>query len=418
MPLLNLTAEDAPSASILASSTQGKRRWYLYAPLAFAIFLILMPHPSFLLMLSAHYLKSHDDPVRFSIHLIGVYAMTLLAFTSLIVCVVRDPGSVTVRRKSFQRDREESEQALLHPEMMSPREIDDLWLKGLWCKQCRCARPERAHHCSSCGRCVLKMDHHCPWIGANCVGYRTYPAFIHFVFMCTLLSLYIACVAVAVIVSLVQDPASADPDVSPLHALFLTLLGAIFTVVMGSFFVYHAYLITIGQTTLEHMSPYHLLRNLPPPASSPKPPNFPPPPSGQHSYTASLADPPSPLSDWDSPVDDRTYPPRSQAATPTRAIASRYCPPEEHDLTHAQRRLVRYYHGRIRMYDLGWKRNWGEVFGGGRGRMWWRFIPICGGRPRGDGFHFEKARGIEERLQHFSNELEEMGRAERTAGHA
>lgn len=207
---------------------------------------------------------------------------------------------------------------------------------------------------------------------------------------------------------------------------------------MGSFFVYHAYLITysisylslsqrlylffssIGQTTLEHMSPYHLLRNLPPPASSPKPPNFPPPPSGHHASTASsLADPPSPLlSDWDSPIeDDRTYPPRSQAATPTRAIASRYCPPEEHNLTHAQRRLVRYYHGRIRMYDLGWKRNWGEVFGGGkRGRMWWRFIPVCGGRPRGDGVHFEKARGIEGRLQRFSNELEEMGRAERTAG--
>jgi hypothetical protein len=48
-------------------------------------------------------------------------------------------------------------------------------------------KPERAHHCSLCGRCVLKMgmyahvfvsflvfkssclDHHCPWLGSKCI---------------------------------------------------------------------------------------------------------------------------------------------------------------------------------------------------------------------------------------------------------
>lgn len=27
----------------------------------------------------------------------------------------------------------------------------------------------RAHHCRLCGRCVVRMDHHCPWMN-NCVG--------------------------------------------------------------------------------------------------------------------------------------------------------------------------------------------------------------------------------------------------------
>lgn len=30
------------------------------------------------------------------------------------------------------------------------------------CKRCNISKPPRAHHCSICKRCVLKMDHHCP----------------------------------------------------------------------------------------------------------------------------------------------------------------------------------------------------------------------------------------------------------------
>ena len=36
-------------------------------------------------------------------------------------------------------------------------------LTGRWCKQCQLPKPPRAHHCKSCGKCVLKLDHHCPW---------------------------------------------------------------------------------------------------------------------------------------------------------------------------------------------------------------------------------------------------------------
>lgn len=35
--------------------------------------------------------------------------------------------------------------------------------KPKWCSQCSNWKPDRAHHCSSSGRCVLKMDHFCPW---------------------------------------------------------------------------------------------------------------------------------------------------------------------------------------------------------------------------------------------------------------
>ena len=32
-----------------------------------------------------------------------------------------------------------------------------------YCSECSHVKPDRTHHCSVCGQCVLKMDHHCPW---------------------------------------------------------------------------------------------------------------------------------------------------------------------------------------------------------------------------------------------------------------
>ena len=49
------------------------------------------------------------------------------------------------------------------------------------CKKCNAPKPPRTHHCSVCERCVLKMDHHCPWMN-NCIGLRNQKSFLHFNF--------------------------------------------------------------------------------------------------------------------------------------------------------------------------------------------------------------------------------------------
>mmetsp|Transcript_6460 Transcript_6460/g.14923 ORF Transcript_6460/g.14923 Transcript_6460/m.14923 type:complete len:493 (-) Transcript_6460:265-1743(-) len=45
------------------------------------------------------------------------------------------------------------------------------------CLQCDWPRPERAHHCSVCGVCVMRYDHHCIWIN-NCVGINNHKYFL------------------------------------------------------------------------------------------------------------------------------------------------------------------------------------------------------------------------------------------------
>lgn len=48
-----------------------------------------------------------------------------------------------------------------------------------FCQKCKQLKPPRAHHCSVCDRCVLKMDHHCPWVG-GCVGFNNHKFFLQF----------------------------------------------------------------------------------------------------------------------------------------------------------------------------------------------------------------------------------------------
>ncbi|PFH53308.1 hypothetical protein AMATHDRAFT_55144 [Amanita thiersii Skay4041] len=360
---------------------QSPKKWYHFLPLCVVVALLLAPHPSIIITITNYYILTLHKPFLASCHLVILYLLMFLIFSSLLVCVVRDPGSV--RHHGFMGDdmkaTDESEREALRDTSDSEDEnmengaeigLSEALMSGpskvgspeKWCKKCMALKPERTHHCSMCGRCVLKMDHHCPWLGSNCVGHRTYPAFVHFLCGITIFSTYVAIMSAYALWYSFSNPYDVDVY-TPIHEMCLALAGIVFALVIGSFFSYHIYLILTNQTTLENISPFLLLRHLP---------SLPLPHEEEQLYGHRLSE-----------------------------------PPKEHELSYKQRMLVKDAHHAVRIYDVGWRRNVGQVFGvkGVRPHHGWVRRLWYGGSSPGDGRHFPRNPGAEELLARLAREL-------------
>ena len=73
--------------------------------------------------------------------------------------------------------------------------LDTLEASSL-CPDCEVIRTPRCRHCTLCGFCVDRYDHHCPWVN-NCIGKGNYAQFYIFVL---LQSLYLFSVVVVSVI--------------------------------------------------------------------------------------------------------------------------------------------------------------------------------------------------------------------------
>ena len=205
---------------------------------------------------------------KFAKGVVAVYHfLILMVLWSYFACVLTDPGRVP---DGWTPPPEDEEQGATKSNSEKLRRF---------CRKCTAWKPERCHHCSVCGRCVLKMDHHCVWV-ANCVGAYNYKFFLLFLFYTFIATVFDAVVLLSNFVdffkdldaqSRADDSGGTNPDGSergPLDAsidataqarsggsmaaVFVTfVLDVAFAASLLGFIIMHANLNLSNMTTIE-----------------------------------------------------------------------------------------------------------------------------------------------------------------------
>ncbi|KAG0216356.1 hypothetical protein BGX33_000166 [Mortierella sp. NVP41] len=121
------------------------------------------------------------------------------------------------------------------------------------CKRCHLPKPERTHHCSVCKKCILKYDHHCPWIH-NCVGHFNHRYFLMFLTYLTTACIYFVYMGIGPFMLLAE--AEGNTEMWPYRmpqglVAFSEVLACAIGLAVGGMGCWHWYLTLTAQTTLE-----------------------------------------------------------------------------------------------------------------------------------------------------------------------
>ncbi|KAL0057793.1 hypothetical protein AAF712_015551 [Marasmius tenuissimus] len=116
-----------------------------------------------------------------------------------------------------------------------------------YCSKDLFIKPHRAHHCRACGTCVLKYDHHCPWIG-QCVGARNHKFFLNFNQATSIFTAY----TFGTLVGFSASNTFADGDID-VQIIVIIALAGLFFIFTVALMISHTHLLCISQTTVESM---------------------------------------------------------------------------------------------------------------------------------------------------------------------
>jgi len=173
--------------------------------------------------------------------------LTLFLVTSYARCILVHPGTIP--------DKEEDPSWEYVPEASKVESLLQETKKSgerRHCKWCAKYKPDRCHHCRVCRMCILKMDHHCPWI-YNCVGFRNHKYFFLLLFYAALDCDFIT----ATMVESVEASIRVETDfTSMFFLLFGETLAAFMGILVTMFFFFHIWLMSKAMTTIEYCEKY------------------------------------------------------------------------------------------------------------------------------------------------------------------
>ena len=129
------------------------------------------------------------------------------------------------------------------------------------CLTCNIVKPFRSHHCSDCDNCVIRFDHHCPWIG-SCVGKRNYIYFFIFLIILNIKNAFLAIFCIIHIIYAYKDVSKEEKNIKNWIALNLIgLIPTLITIILlgltmiftTGLLIYHIKLISHNMTTKEEI---------------------------------------------------------------------------------------------------------------------------------------------------------------------
>lgn len=119
-----------------------------------------------------------------------------------------------------------------------------------WCSLCQVWKPDRCHHCSSCNRCFLRMDHHCPWF-ACCIGFYNQKFFVQVLIYVTVFCLVALAVSFLILFQFFVDEQWDNNHYLLLNLVFLFVISLAFSVAMIFFTGFSIYMVFRNTTTIE-----------------------------------------------------------------------------------------------------------------------------------------------------------------------
>ncbi|KFK35280.1 hypothetical protein AALP_AA5G264300 [Arabis alpina] len=163
--------------------------------------------------------------------------------------VFTDPGVVPTNwRPSSDEERGESD-PLTSLEFVG-LQTDSSNPRVRFCRKCNQPKPSRCHHCSVCGRCVLKMDHHCVWV-VNCVGALNYKYFLLFLFYTFLATTLVTLVLMPHFIAFFSDEEIPGTPGTLATTFLAFVLNLAFALSVMGFLIMHISLVAGNTTTIE-----------------------------------------------------------------------------------------------------------------------------------------------------------------------
>ncbi|EAA18841.1 DHHC zinc finger domain, putative [Plasmodium yoelii yoelii] len=111
----------------------------------------------------------------------------LMFLINYILSIVTPPGFIPNTEEWVFKDFGENNSNNIDDYLLEKKKTGE----RRFCKWCCKYKPDRAHHCRICKTCILKMDHHCPWI-YNCIGYNNHKYFMLSLIYCSITTIFIS----------------------------------------------------------------------------------------------------------------------------------------------------------------------------------------------------------------------------------